>query len=81
MELVLKEIRNNKKSISIACIQWFITTAISKCTLDIILRFSSTILEYYGDIFMYRLKIAYIRVNKNKVLKKFNFTKMWEVRK
>ena len=53
MELVLKEIRNNKKSISIACIQWFITTAISKCTLDIILRFSSTILEYYGDIFMY----------------------------
>lgn len=41
MELVLKEIRNNKKSISIACIQWFITTAISKCTLDIILRFSS----------------------------------------
>lgn len=30
---------------------------------------------------MYRLKIAYIRVNKNKVLKKFNFTKMWEVRK
>ena len=41
MELVLKEIINNKKSISIACIQWFITTAISKCTLDIILRFSS----------------------------------------
>ena len=25
----------------LACIQWFITTAISKCTLDIILRFSS----------------------------------------
>ena len=45
------------------------------------MRFSSTILEYSGDIFMYGLKIAYIRVNKNKVLKKFNFTKMWEVRK